>query len=41
MLSKIFIAHKNGFFSVLSKPAESQENEDEDEENKGANRNKL
>jgi hypothetical protein len=23
MLSKIFIAHKNGFFSIIHKPAES------------------
>jgi hypothetical protein len=41
MLSKILIAHKNGFFSVLHKQAESHENEDEDEDNKGASRNKL
>jgi hypothetical protein len=40
MLAKILVAHRNGFFSVILKPAESRENEDEDEDNKG-NKNKL
>jgi len=41
MFTKILIAHKNGFFSVLNRQAETNENEDEDDENKGNTQSQL